>query len=70
MKHIKYYIDQSKGYGWKGKYLQTGTNIIVSICKNKGHKLQCHKYRGISLLYTRYKISKYLNNRLKNMGMT
>jgi len=44
------------------------TNIIVSVYKNKGDKLQGHNYTGISLLCTGYKIlSTFLNNRLKNI---
>jgi hypothetical protein len=42
------------------------TNITVPKYKNKGEKLQCHNYKGISLLCTGYKIlTTVLNNRLK-----
>ena len=41
-------------------------NIIVLICKNRRDKLQCKKYRGISLLCTGYKIlTAVINNGLK-----
>jgi len=44
------------------------TNIMVSVYKNKGEKLQGHNCRGISLLCTGYKIlPTVLNNRLKNI---
>jgi sorting nexin-29 len=42
------------------------TNITVLICKNKGDKLECANYRGMSLLCTGFKIlTTVINNRLK-----
>jgi hypothetical protein len=53
---------------WKEEKIPTEwtMNIIVPIYKNRGDKLQCKIYRGISLLCTGYNIlTTVLNNRLK-----
>ena len=53
---------------WKEEEMPTDwtMDIIVSTYKNRGDKLQCKNYRGISLLCTGYKIvTTVLNNRLK-----
>jgi hypothetical protein len=53
---------------WKEEKIPTDLtmNVIVPIYKNRGDKLQCKNYTGISLLCTEYKISiTVLNNRLK-----
>jgi hypothetical protein len=53
---------------WKEEKMPTDwkTNIIVPMYKNRGEKLQCKNYGGISLLCTGYKIlSTVLNSILK-----
>ena len=55
------WIEENVPMEWK-------MNIIVSIYKNKGDKLQGHNCRGISLLCTVYKIlPTVLHSRLKNI---
>ena len=52
---------------WREEKLPTDwtKNIIVPIYKNRGDKLQCKTYRGISLLCTGYKIlTAVINNKL------
>ena len=42
------------------------TNIVIWMYKNKGDKLKCHNYRGISLICTEVKILiAVVNNTLK-----
>jgi hypothetical protein len=46
--------------------MERSTNITVPTYKNKGDKLQCQNYRGISLLCTGYTVlTTVLNNILK-----
>jgi sorting nexin-29 len=53
---------------WREEKMPTDwtKNVIVPIYKNRGEKVQCKNYRGISLLCTGYKIlTTVINNRLK-----
>ena len=58
-----------KGIWREGKVPTDWTkNITVPIYKNRGDKLQCKNYRGISLLCTGYRIlTTVINNRLKKI---